>query len=190
MKTKSSLATHRLAFVACLGALSFILMLFEFPIIPVAPYLKVDFSGVIVLIATIMDGPLTGIAVALMKAVLHAFVNGLSVGTLLGSFSDLLAMVALLLPVGWLMKKRLSMRQFWLGGLAGTLLMTVVMALANWFILTPLYMKLWSWQPTLPIVKLVVIGVVPFNLIKGLLLTVVTALIYVHLPKRLVDRLK
>ena len=71
MKSKSSLKTHRLAIVACLGALSFILMLFEFPVIPVVPYLKVDFSNVIVLIATLIDGPLTGLAVAVVKAVLH-----------------------------------------------------------------------------------------------------------------------
>lgn len=185
MKTKSSMATRRIALVACLGALSFILMLFEFPIIPVAPYLKVDCSDVIVLIATIIDGPMTGIAVAVMKAVLHAVVNGLSVGTLLGSFSDLVAALALLLPVGLLMKKGASMKNFWIGGFFGTIAMTIVMALANWLVLTPLYMKLWSWQPTLPIAKLVLLGIVPFNIIKGFLVVVITALIYVHLPKRL-----
>lgn len=190
MKSSSSLATHRLALVACLGALSFVLMLFEFPIIPVAPYLKVDFSDVIVLIATLIDGPVTGIAVAVMKAVLHALVNGLSVGTLLGSFSDLLAAVALLLPFGWLMKRSRSPKQFWASAVVGTILMTVLMALANWWVLTPLYMKLWSWKPTLPIVQLVVTGVVPFNLVKGLLVAVVTALIYFHLPARLINRLK
>lgn len=190
MKSKSSLKTHRLAVVACLGALSFILMLFEFPVIPVAPYLKVDFSNVIVLIATLIDGPLAGLAVAVVKAVLHALVNGLSVGTLLGSFSDLLATVALLLPFGWLMKDSHSQKRFWLSALVGVLLMTVLMALANWWVLTPLYMKLWAWQPTLPIVKLVVVGVIPFNLVKGLFLVVVTDLIYVHLPSRVSGRLK
>lgn len=189
MKTKSSQTTRRLAMVACLGALSFILMLFEFPIIPVAPYLKVDFSDVIVLIATLIDGPLTGVAVAIMKAVLHSLVNGLSVGTILGSFSDLLAAVALLWPFSWLKGKK-SQRLFWLAALVGIVSMTGIMALANWWVLTPLYMKLWSWKPTLPIVKLVVTGVIPFNLVKGLLLVVVTDLIYVHLPAKLADRLR
>lgn len=190
MKSSSSLATHRLALVACLGALSFVLMLFEFPIIPVAPYLKVDFSDVIVLIATLIDGPITGVAAAVMKAVLHALVNGLSVGTLLGSFSDLLAAVALLLPFSWLVKQGRSAKRFWVAAVAGTLLMTIVMALANWWVLTPLYMKLWSWKPTLPIVQLLVTGVVPFNLVKGLLVAIVTAFIYFHLPARVINRLK
>ena len=41
---------QRLVGIACLGALAFILMFFEFPVLPMAPYLKLDFSDVPVLL--------------------------------------------------------------------------------------------------------------------------------------------
>ena len=41
---------HQMVGVSCLSALAFILMMFEFPILPVAPYLKMDFSDLPVLI--------------------------------------------------------------------------------------------------------------------------------------------
>ncbi|WP_262350625.1 ECF transporter S component [Lactiplantibacillus plantarum] len=37
---------HRLVGIALLGAISYILMLLEFPILPVAPWMKIDFSDI------------------------------------------------------------------------------------------------------------------------------------------------
>ncbi len=49
---------QRLVGIACLGALAFILMFFEFPVLPMAPYLKLDFSDVPVLLGAISMGQL------------------------------------------------------------------------------------------------------------------------------------
>ena len=96
--TMSHQRIQRMVGVACLGALAFILMLFEFPIIPVAAYLKIDFSDIPVLLGGYIYGPLAGMAVALIKCLLHAMVNGFSVGDLIGVFSDFVSSLALLLP--------------------------------------------------------------------------------------------
>ncbi|XHB65527.1 hypothetical protein ACEY16_07395 [Lactiplantibacillus plantarum] len=37
---------HRLVGIALLGAIAYILMLLEFPILPVAPWMKIDFSDI------------------------------------------------------------------------------------------------------------------------------------------------
>lgn len=58
--TVSHLRIQRLVGIACLSALAFILMLFEFPIIPMASYLKIDFSDVPVLIGGYIYGPAGG----------------------------------------------------------------------------------------------------------------------------------
>ena len=62
---------QRLAVLACMSALAFVLMLFEFPVIPVVSYLKMDFSDLPVLIATWLYGPVAGIIVAAIKCLLQ-----------------------------------------------------------------------------------------------------------------------
>ena len=62
--TVSHQRIQRMVGIACLGALAFILMMFEFPIIPVASYLKIDFSDIPVLLGGYLYGPLAGVVVA------------------------------------------------------------------------------------------------------------------------------
>lgn len=74
--TVSSIRIQRLAGIACLSALAFVLMMLEFPIIPVAAYLKLDFSDVPVLLGTLIYGPVSGIIIAAVKCLIHALVYG------------------------------------------------------------------------------------------------------------------
>lgn len=166
---------QRLAILACMSALAFVLMLFEFPVIPVVSYLKMDFSDLTVLIATWLYGPVAGIIVAAIKCLLHGLMYGMSVGELLGVLSNLLSSMSLLLPFAWFLRrgKGSLKRRLFFGGLWATVALTVVMSLLNYFVLTPAYMALWGWKPSLPLPELVAIGVVPFNLIKGILLSLI-----------------
>lgn len=189
MKSKN-VRIRQIAMLGCLGALGFILMLFEFPVMPITPYLKVDFSDVPVLLGTLLYGPAMGIGIAAIKALLHAVVYGLSIGTLLGSGSDFLAAVAMVIPFALVMKKAVGMNAKTMikAVAAGTIAMTIVMALLNLFVLTPVYMRIWDWKPTLPIPQLVLFGVVPFNLLKGIIIGVVFTLLAVHLPARITQK--
>ncbi|KZU60178.1 ECF transporter S component [Lactiplantibacillus plantarum] len=47
---------HRLVGIALLGAIAYILMLLEFPILPVAPWMKIDFSDIPILIGLFLFG--------------------------------------------------------------------------------------------------------------------------------------
>lgn len=178
--TVSHSRMQRLTVTACFGALAFILMLFEFPILPVVAYLKLDFSDLPVLLGTVMYGPATGIAITLIKLILHGILRGFSLVELLGLAASFCSSVTLLLPVAWFFRPQaqgsLRSRMF-KSGLLGTLLLTVVMSVFNLYVLTPLYMKMFDWQPTLPIAKLIAFGVVPFNLIKGIAVSLVWAVV-------------
>ena len=181
--TVSSIRIQRLAGIACLSALAFVLMMLEFPIIPVAAYQKLDFSDVPVLLGTLIYGPVSGIIIAAVKCLIHALVYGFSIGELLGVGSDFISSLALLLPFAWA-AKRTSLKpaqRYLLGTGAGMLTLTVIMSLLNLWVLTPLYMKIWGWKPTMPIASLVAIGVVPFNIIKGLLVGGVSSLLAMRL---------
>ena len=181
--TVSHQRIQRMVGVACLGALAFILMLFEFPVIPVASYLKIDFSDIPVLLGGYIYGPFAGVMIAVIKCLLHAMVNGFSVGDLIGVSSDFISSLALLIPfcLVWRHQDWSFKRQMMVAIPLSTVVLTVVMSLLNLWVLTPLYMAVWHWQSTMPEAQLVAVGVLPFNIIKGLLVTVVFALIAGHL---------
>ena len=171
---------QRYTLTACFGALAFLLMLFEFPVIPIVSYLKFDFSDLPVLLGTIMYGPVTGIMITIIKLLLHGAIRGFSPVEFLGLFASFCSSLSLLLPLAWFFRKnsKLSFKRAMLwSGITGTLVLAVVMTVFNLYVLTPMYMKMFGWQPTLPIPQLMAFGVFPFNLIKGVILSVVFAII-------------
>lgn len=170
---------QRLVGMACLSALAFILMFFEFPILPMAPYLKLDFSDVPVLLGGYIYGPVGGIIIALLKCLIYGMVHGFSPAELIGIFSDFLSALAMLLPFCWVWQHHdwSKKKQAVMGIISGTITLTVVMSLLNLWVLTPLYMAVWNWKSTLPVSQLVAIGVLPFNIIKGLVVTIVYVII-------------
>ncbi|MDO4903477.1 MAG: ECF transporter S component [Limosilactobacillus sp.] len=183
--TVSYQRTRRMVGIACFSALSFILMMFEFPVIPVVSYLKIDFSDLPILLGAFIYGPLAGVLVALIKCLLHWMMNGFSIGDLIGVTSSFLSSMSLLVPFTFVWKQRdwTFKHQMAVAIPLATLSMTVVMSALNLWVLTPLYMAVWHWQSSMPVAKLVAIGIVPFNIIKGLLVTSVFALVCVHLKK-------
>ena len=66
---KNYFTATRMAYIAVFTALSFILRLpvFEFPIFPAVPFMKIDFSGVFALIAGFSLGPVAGVIVSVLK---------------------------------------------------------------------------------------------------------------------------
>ncbi|MBB1079084.1 ECF transporter S component [Limosilactobacillus sp. STM2_1] len=170
---------QRLVGIACLSALAFILMFFEFPILPMAPYLKLDFSDVPVLLGGYIYGPVGGVIIALLKCLIHGMVHGFSPAELIGIFSDFLSALAMLLPFCWVWHHQewSKKKQAITGIILSTVILTTVMSLLNLWVLTPLYMAVWNWKSTLPVAQLVAIGVLPFNIIKGLVVTIVYVII-------------
>jgi len=67
------------------------------------------------------------------------------------------------------------------GVLIGSVLMTVFMSVINLFILLPLYMKLASFQINVSTLNMVLYGVVPFNLLKGIIVGIAIGLVYFRL---------
>lgn len=165
--------------VALLGAISFLLMFIEFPVIPIAPFLKIDFSDVPVLIGLLVYGPLGATVITALKCLIHAMAYGMSLPELIGVFSSFLASMTLILPF-WLVMKQHYLtlkKRYVLGIVLATISMTVVMSLTNWLVVLPLYMQVLGMKLSIALPKLVLFAVVPFNLIKGVLVGTVFALI-------------
>ena len=157
-------------------------MFFEFPIILAFPFLKIDFSDVIVLLGTFVYGPIGGMGVALIRSTLHFIMTGASLPSLVGDFAGVLASICYLLPFYYLFKRQSNVLVGQaIAGVAGAVSMTIFMSFANWLFILPLYIKLMGLNLGMSTTKYILFGLVPFNLIKGALVTVVFAVLYLRI---------
>ncbi|CFO28535.1 riboflavin transporter [Staphylococcus aureus] len=60
-----------------------------------------------------------------------------------------------------------------------TLVMTIVLSILNYFVLLPLYGMIMNLSDVVENVKIVIVsGVIPFNIIKGVVISIVFILLY------------
>ena len=101
--SKTAQNTRKIAGVAMLSAIGFILMFIELSV-PIMPaFIKLDFSELPALLATFAYGPMSGAAVCLIKNVLHIFMGGTTGGV--GELSNFLLGVAYVVPAGLIYQK-------------------------------------------------------------------------------------
>ena len=181
MQRKTSLSHVRLAYWlawAMIGALAFLIMKIEVPIIPGFDYLKMDFSDSLVALSTLVFGPLGGTMIALFKSLLSLFISGFNPISMNGQLAAFLASLAYILPFYFISKKHEDKAKYQIFGLiVGTLALTVVMSLANYFVLTPMYISLMGFKLNSSLLTYVVSAIIPFNLIKGLINSIVVLIL-------------
>ena len=192
LKTQSrkSLPTQYLTRIAILSALAAILFYFpEIPIFP--PIYKLDFSNLPALLGAFSMGPMAGVWILLIKS-LTGLLHSSSAGV--GELADFIMGAALIVPAAVMYRMNKTRRGALTGMLVGTLVLVVVSVLVNWKIMIPFYMGAYHMsmegvvsliQKVLPAVdsewKLLMFATAPFNLIKGVVLSVLTALMYKRL---------
>ena len=176
--------------IAILGAIGAVLALIPgIPIIP--PIYKLDFSLLPTLLAGFAMGPMAGLLVALIKDVI-GLITSSSMGV--GELADFLMTVAMVVPAAWIYRRNRTFRGA-LGALgAGILVSTAAAALCNWLILIPFYVNAFHMPlekivemigkvvpPVHSMLTLILLATVPFNLLKGVILALLTLLLYKRL---------
>lgn len=168
--------TKRLLTVSMLIAISFILMFLKFPLPFLPPYLTMDFSDIPVLVATFAFGPVSGILVALFKNVLNFLIVSHEP---IGNTANFLASICLVIPTYYFYSIKKTKLFMGYGLVVGTILMTILMSLMNYFVLLPLYGQIMNLADIAHNLKLIVsAGIIPFNLIKGIVISVIYILIF------------
>ena len=99
--------------------------------------------------------------------------TGGGVVNLIGDTAAFIASVGFMWPVVMLMKSKNSLGRQVGGLLGGTLSLTVIMSFLNLVAIMPVYMWAMNFHLGMSTMKYVLIGVVPFNLIKGAVISVV-----------------
>ncbi|GHP12750.1 riboflavin transporter [Lentilactobacillus fungorum] len=165
------LITTRLVEMSVLAGCSYVLMFFSFPIIPIVPYMKIDFSDMPILIGAVLFGPVGGMTIAGLKSILYWVTTGASIPGLIGVGSSFISSVVLIWAF-YLVNQVASK----LGGVKKVILviatmaisLAIVMSALNWAAVIPLYMNVIGLKLSLPLATVIMAGVVPFNLIKGI----------------------
>ncbi|MHC0552354.1 ECF transporter S component [Salinicoccus sp. CNSTN-B1] len=173
---------EKLIIISILAALSFILMLVQFPIPFIPPFLTVDFSDIPAFIGFMLFGGVAGSLVILMKIILYGL---LMASEPIGPLANLLASFSLLLPVYFTYKKSKTKKSLVLGFILGVFALTLVMAVLNYFVLLPAYGLIIDQRDLIENIRAIITaGIIPFNIIKGILVGLMAYLVYTKvIPK-------
>lgn len=185
MSTKTR--THKLTITAMLGAVAVVLMLMEFSIPFLIPdFVKMDLSELPALLAAFSLGPVYGVAVCFIKNAVHAFFT--TTGCI-GELCNFMLGCCFVIPAGLLYNRKKSRKNALLGAFLGALIMAVLSVPINYFISYPVYSAfipmnaiISMYQALIPsvdgLLACLIIFNAPFTLLKGLLTTALTFLIY------------
>lgn len=187
---QTSIKVRKMVQIAMLSAVSVILMLFEIPLFFAPSFYKIDLSEVPVLIGAFAMGPIAGVIIELIKIALNLVITG-SLTAGVGEFANFLIGCAFVVPSAIIYKKNRNKKSAIVGMITGTIFMTIVGGFFNAFLLLPVYATAFG-MPISALVEMgsavnhlitnlatfVLFAVVPFNLLKGVVVSLVVILIY------------
>lgn len=188
-------STPYLTRMAILVAVASILFLIE---IPVVAFYKLDLSNLPVLLGAFSMGPLAGVIILALKSAI-GLLHSSSAGV--GELADFLMGAALVIPAALIYHRNKTRKTAIIGMAVGTLCMVVAGVLANKFIMLPFYMGAYHMDMNAILKfanvaavdsewKLLLLITGPFNLLKGVVLSIVTGVIYKPLSPILHAKIK
>lgn len=179
--------------ISVLAAVAAVLMLIEFPLFFAPEFYKLDLSEVAVLIGGFALGPIPAVIIELIKVLLNLALNGTVTGGV-GEAANFIIGCSFVLPASIIYYRHKSMKSAIIGMVAGILMMAVVGSFANYFVLLPVYAKVFGMpiqvfidmgnalnSSIVDLKTFILFAVVPFNIVKGIIVSAVTILIYKRL---------
>ena len=181
--TKSRLSVATMTRIAILAAAASILFLIE---IPIVAFYKLDLSNIPVLLGAFSMGPVPGVIILALKSAI-GLLHSSSAGV--GELADFVMGAALIIPASIIYHRNKSRKNAIIGMAIGTVCMVIVGVLMNKWVMLPFYMGAFHMDMDGIIKaagvagvdsewKLLLLVTGPFNLLKGVVLSIVTALIY------------
>lgn len=197
LKPQKQSPARRVAYVGIFAAIAAVLMYLEFPL-PFAPaFYEIDFSEVPVLICSFSMGPVAGVVCEFLKVVLKLLLKGTSTA-FVGDLANFVVGCSLILPASVAYFANKTKKGAIIGMAVGTMCITVVGSLFNAIYLIPAFSVLYDTpldqlvgmgtaiNPSIVSVNtLVLFAVAPFNLLKGVVDSIITFLLYKHIERLL-----
>ena len=183
-------ATHYITYTAMFATMAGVLMLVEIPLPFAPPFYKIDLSELPIMICTFYLGPVAGVTAELVKVLVKLVLKGTTTA-FVGDFANFAVGCSFVLPASLVYHAKPGKKSALIGLAAGTLCMTVFGSAFNAVYLLPKFAALYG-MPLEAIIgmgtkvnahitsvsTLVLFAVVPFNLLKGVLVSALTFLLY------------
>lgn len=180
--------TRYITKVGILSAIAVILMFFEVPLPMMPSFLKLDASELPAILGSFLLGPIAGVGIELIKNLIHG-ANSQTMG--IGEVANFLVGVSFILPASYLYQRYSSPKGAIIALGVGTISMMFSASLLNYFVLLPLYQAVLHF-PLEQIISLgtvanpqiidlksfITMAIAPFNLIKGIVISIFTMMIY------------
>lgn len=186
-QTRSRLSARNLAVTAMLSAVAFVLMFLDFSIPFLIPgFVKMDVSELPGLLAAFSLGPAYGVAVCLIKNLIHLLITTTGGA---GELCNFLLGVFFVIPAGLIYQKAKTHRSALFGALVGAVCMGVLSIPLNYYITYPIYANftpietiIGMYRQLRPsvngLLECLMVFNAPFTFVKGLLVTAICFLIY------------
>lgn len=174
---------------AMLSAVSFVLFLFEFPVIPGAEHLKLDFSDIPALVAGLTFGAPWAVSVELVKNLVELLVKGMGTQMGFGNVMNFLVGCAFTVPFCLVWKKlgenMSGVRRVLASGAAATVSILVIGFFGNLLIDPPYFKYFLGIELTKQQLMPAVWSATAINAVKGVMLCVAALPIATALLKRI-----
>lgn len=190
MKQEKLFTIRNIAIMAMMSALAAVLMIFEFPLPFIAPpFYKLDLSEVPILIGAFMMGPVAGVIIEMIKILLNLLMDGTTTA-FVGEFANFSIGCALIVPASIIYRRHKTRKTAIIGMIVGSIFMAIIGIFINAYVMLPFFS-----QTVMPMENIIAMGtaihpaidnvltfclltVAPFNVLKGVLVSIITIVIY------------
>jgi len=182
------ITARKIACTAIFAAMAVVLMYLEFAVPMMPPFLKFDFSELPVLVGSFALGPVYGIIIELLKNLIHLPVTA-TAG--IGELSNFITGSLFVYTAGAIYEKHRTRKGAIVAMAVATAVLGLVAVPFNFFITIPLYGSVLGFpleailgmcaavNPAITTkMSLMLFGFLPFNLLKGLIISFITFWIY------------
>lgn len=181
--------TRRMVTLGILSALGAILMIIEIPY-PFVPFLMIDLSDVVILVVFAFYGWREAALVGLLKTVIHALTKGAVGPAYIGQITAFIASMSYVLGM-YISTNKLNLNRLF-SAILSVIIVTVILTIGNYLFITPIWfgeltfldIKDWVTPSSFGLsvgggyLLTILMIYVPFNLIKGAIITTVYFLVY------------
>lgn len=173
-------STHSIVLTALLAVMSLILSIVKVPVPGIPTFLTLDLALIPIFFGLVLLGYKSALTIAFLKNILHFLIISREP---IGSSANMIVELVYLTCLLYFYRK--GIKQTIIGGLIGTVAITVVMVFMNYYVLLPMYGYIMDLSEITENLKVIVqYGIIPFNIIKGIFLI---ALFFV--AKKVVEKL-
>lgn len=182
-----------MAQIGMLSAIAGVLMLFEMPLWFAPFFYQMDISEVPVLIGGFALGPIAAILIELIKNLLKLVISSTKTSGV-GEISNFIIGCSFVVPSAIYYHRNKTKKGAFVSLIIGTISLTVVGSILNAYILLPVYSKAYGISLENLILKgtevnsgitdlktFIMLAVAPFNLLKGLIASFITFVLYKHI---------